>query len=86
MRVGIADASRAQIENNQRRRDKEDRMPALITITDFQKTYNVSRSTVYRLRDSGSIKFVHVGRSVRIPRESAEGWFASLIGDGANDQ
>lgn len=61
-------------------------MPALITITDFQKTYNVSRSTVYRLRDSGSIQFVHVGRSVRIPRESAEGWFASLIGDGANDQ
>lgn len=61
-------------------------MPALITITDFQKTYNVSRSTVYRLQGSGSIKFVHVGRSVRIPRESAEAWFASLVGDGANDQ
>ena len=60
-------------------------MASLLTISDFKDQYNVSRSTVYRLRETGAIRFVHVGRSVRIPRESAERWFASLIGTEAND-
>ena len=60
-------------------------MVALITIRDFQRNYNVSRSTVYRLQERGEIEFVHIGRSVRIPRESAEAWIASLTGSKAND-
>ena len=64
---------------------KGNNMSALLTISDFRKTYNVSRSTVYRLRERGEIKFVHIGRTVRIPRESAEGWFATLTGTEAND-
>lgn len=60
-------------------------MPALLTIRDFQRNYNVSRSTVYRLQERGEIEFVHIGRSVRIPRESADKWFASLAGAEAND-
>lgn len=59
-------------------------MAALLTIADFQRHYNVSRSTVYRLRDKGSITFVHIGRSVRIPREEAERWYDALLA-GAND-
>lgn len=60
-------------------------MAALLRITDFQSRYNVSRSTVYRLHDRGEIEFVHIGRTVRIPIESAERWYASLLGNGAND-
>lgn len=61
-------------------------MPAFLRIADMQRTYNVSRSTVYRLRDRGEIRFVHIGRSVRIPREDAERWYDSLGNGEANDQ
>ena len=61
------------------------RMATLLTIADFRRTYNLSRSTVYRLRDRGELSFVHIGRSVRIPREVAETWFASLTDNAAND-
>ena len=60
-------------------------MPSLLTIAEFQRHYNVSRSTVYRLRDRDEISFVHIGRSVRIPREVAESWYDKLIGSEAND-
>jgi len=60
-------------------------MAALITIDQFKNEYNVSRSTVYRLRDRGEIRFVHIGRSVRIRREDAESWYQSLLGEPAND-
>ena len=60
-------------------------MPSLMTIADFQRTYNVSRSTVYRLRDRHELPFVHIGRSVRIRREDADKWYASLTGSEAND-
>jgi excisionase family DNA binding protein len=60
-------------------------MPALITITEFQKTYNVSRSTVYRLKDRNELPFVHIGRAVRIRRVDADKWYASLTGSEAND-
>ncbi len=56
-------------------------MPALLTIADVCRHYNVSRSTVYRLRDRNELPFVHVGRAVRIRREDAEKWYASLSGD-----
>jgi excisionase family DNA binding protein len=59
-------------------------MPSLLTIAEFQRDYNVSRSTVYRLRERGEIRFVKIGRSVRIPREVAANWFAKLTGE-AND-
>ncbi len=60
-------------------------MAALLTIAEFQRTFNVSRSTVYRLRDRGELSFVHIGRAVRIRREDAEAWYASLTGESAND-
>jgi excisionase family DNA binding protein len=59
--------------------EKEKRaMSRLITIAEFQKSYSVSRSTVYRLQKSGDITFVHVGRAVRIPLDNAENWCATL--------
>lgn len=59
-------------------------MPALLTIKAFCREYCVSRSTAYRLRDSGAVPHVHIGRAARIRREDAERWFASL-GQAAND-
>jgi len=53
-------------------------MPALMTIAEFLRAYSLSRSTFYRLRDRGDIPFVHIGRAVRIRREDAEAWVASL--------
>lgn len=60
-------------------------MAALMTINGFGHEYNVSRSTIYRLQERGAIKFVHIGRAVRIRREDAERWYQSLLDDPAND-
>lgn len=60
-------------------------MAALITINFFCEEYGVSRSTAYRLRDSGAVPHVHIGRAVRIRREDAERWYQSLSDDAAND-
>ena len=59
-------------------------MPVLLTIADVCQNYRVSRSTVYRLRDRQELPFVHIGRAVRIRREDADKWYASLTGH-AND-
>ena len=59
-------------------------MPALLTIADICRHYNVSRSTVYRLRDRNELPFVHIGRSVRIRREDADKWYSTLTAH-AND-
>ena len=60
-------------------------MAALMTILDFQNEYNVSRSTVYRLRERGELEFVHIGRAVRIRRDHADRWFDSLTGEVENE-
>ena len=58
---------------------------ALLTIAEFQHHFNVSRSTIYRLRDRNELPFVHIGRAVRIRREDAERWYETLFVDHAND-
>lgn len=63
---------------------KEQYLPEFLRIADFQRAYNLSRSTVYRLRDRGELRFVHIGRAVRIPRKDAERWYATVTGI-AND-
>lgn len=60
-------------------------MRGLLTIAEFAGHFNVSRSTVYRLHGRGELSFVHIGRAVRIRREDAEKWFASLTVTTAND-
>jgi excisionase family DNA binding protein len=60
-------------------------MASLIKISDFCEEYSVSRSTAYRLRDSGAVPHVKIGRAVRIRREDAEAWYQSLVDDAAND-
>jgi len=60
-------------------------MAALLTIKHFCIEYGISRSTAYRLRDSGDVPHVKIGRATRIRREDAERWYQSLIDDAAND-
>lgn len=60
-------------------------MPALLTIAHFCREYCVSRSTCYRLRDSGDVPHVKIGRTTRIRREDAERWYESLRESKAND-
>ena len=51
----------------------------LMTISVFCDSYSVSRSTYYRLADSGAIKPVKIGRATRIALADAEAWFAKLL-------
>lgn len=61
------------------------KQPALLTIKVFCDEYSVSRSTAYRLRDSGDVPHVKIGRATRIRREDAECWYESLRENAAND-
>ena len=60
-------------------------MAALLTIKTFCDEYCISRSTAYRLRESGDVPHIHIGRAVRIRREDAERWYNSLCESQAND-
>lgn len=60
-------------------------MAKLITIPYFCDEYEVSRSTCYRLRDSGAVPHVKIGRAVRIRAEDAQRWYDSLRDDAEND-
>lgn len=60
-------------------------MAALITVNQFCDEYSISRSTAYRLRDSGSVPHVKIGRATRIRREDAERWYDGLF-ESANDR
>lgn len=53
-------------------------MASMMTIKEFQATFGLSRSTVYRLRDRGEISFRKIGSAVRIPRQDAEDWYETL--------
>lgn len=59
-------------------------MKTLLSIQEFGRTFGVSRSTVYRLKDKGEISFVRVGAAVRIPAEVADAWYASLSASSAS--
>lgn len=53
-------------------------MRQLISISEFQEIYGVSRSTVYRLAQRGKFPLVKIGQATRIPTEDAEKWFRGL--------
>ena len=60
----------------------EQAVKALISINEFLETYGLSRSTVYRLNAQGKIRFVHVGRAVRIPSEDVSAWYDEMLKSG----
>lgn len=50
----------------------------LITIAEFCAEYRVSRSTFYRIRDSGQINPIKIGRATRVAVADADNWLATL--------
>lgn len=52
--------------------------PKFLTLSQFSQRYQVSRSTIYRLAQSGAFTIIKFGRSSRIAFEEAENWAASL--------
>jgi excisionase family DNA binding protein len=52
--------------------------PKFLTLAQFGDRYQVSRSTIYRLAQTGSFEIVKFGRSSRIAFDEAEAWAASL--------
>lgn len=54
-------------------------MPKLLKISDFTTRYRVSRSTVYRLFEQGSLNPVKIGRATRIDSDEAESWLSRLM-------
>lgn len=52
--------------------------PKFLTLDQFAKRYQVSRSTIYRLAQSGAFTIIKFGRSSRIAFDQAEAWAASL--------
>lgn len=55
-----------------------DQKPRFLTVAQFSQRYQVSRSTIYRLAQSGAVTIIKFGRSSRIAFEEAEAWAASL--------
>lgn len=55
-----------------------DQRPKFLTIAQFSLRYQVSRSTIYRLAQSGAFEIFKFGRSSRIAFDQAEAWAASL--------
>lgn len=54
-------------------------MPRLMTIAEVQRQLAVSRATVYRLRDRGTLRLVNIGRAARVPSEDVESYLSTLI-------
>lgn len=53
-------------------------MNKLMAINDFIERYRVSRSTVYRLFESGELSRLKIGSATRISCENADTWFENL--------
>lgn len=51
----------------------------LMSISELQEILSISRSTAYRLHERGQIRFVHVGRAVRVPREDVTKLLEALV-------
>lgn len=57
--------------------------PKFLTLAQFGERYQLSRSTIYRLANSGAVTIIKFGRSSRISLEEAEAWAAALPTMGA---
>jgi excisionase family DNA binding protein len=60
-------------------------MPKLMTLTQFQNAYGVSRSTIYRLAKTGDLPMVKIGRASRIKEDDAQRWLEGLPALKANE-
>jgi len=43
-------------------------LPDVLTVTDLQKVLQIGRSAAYKLIQTGQLKHIRIGRSIRIPK------------------
>ncbi|WP_214413791.1 helix-turn-helix domain-containing protein [Sphaerisporangium fuscum] len=51
----------------------------LLTVPEAAEALSISRAKLYRLMDSGAIRFLHIDRSRRIPVAALETYIAELL-------
>ncbi len=49
---------------------KIDNLPLLLTVHDLASLLRIGRNAAYQLVKDGTVRSIHVGRSIRIPREA----------------
>ena len=45
-----------------------EQLPLSLTVTELAKVLRIGRNSAYQLVSDGTIRSIHVGRSIRIPR------------------
>lgn len=53
----------------------------LLTPAEFEATYNISHTTLYREINAGRIRIIKIGRATRITRQDAEAWLAKKVAE-----
>lgn len=53
----------------QRNMNDFEHMPDVLTIPECQQVLRIGRSTAYRLIQSGELRCIRIGRSIRIPKK-----------------
>jgi len=48
------------------------------TIPDFLRTYQIGRTTLYRIVQDGKLRITKIGRASRIAKADAQAWAESL--------
>lgn len=43
-------------------------MPEVLTVADLQRVLQIGRSTAYQLIQTKQLRFIRIGRSIRIPK------------------
>jgi excisionase family DNA binding protein len=57
----------------------------LLRLSDAQAILGLSRSSLYKLVMSGSLRSITIGRSRRIPAQAIDEWVRNRIADQADD-
>lgn len=58
----------------------------LYTVSDVMAMLSISRATVYRLVDSGELRFVHIGRASRIRGDCIRTYLNKIDGGAVSRQ
>lgn len=62
-----------------KRSDKQDTKYERLTISEISKQYKVSKPTIHRLKNSGSLPYSKVGRLTRFKKEDVELCFSKKL-------
>lgn len=70
------------LQNDEQRLDEV----VLLTVSEVAMTLRVSKMTIYRLVNSGTLPAIRVGRSFRIPEQAVHAYLRdAYVGDSGTD-